>query len=219
MDSLYLLKYGILGTKKAINSVMNPESEKQLLDPMSSIIRLALLTFKGKNTKISISHNKIYFQPPNLLQGTIRWTYGDARDDLHNLCHTIEIATLWYDPKKDKNVENIFKFAIKGLNNLRESYLIKNAKIMDSNLVCHSIMHYISLLENSLKGSEMPEINRDLEKEFDIFKKIWNVGEIEIVNGLFLLAQDKKDKNEEYIYAVKAIDAIVQEKDNLLNRA
>ena len=223
MENIYLLRYGIIGTKKIINNIMNPESEKELLDPLSSLIRIGLLIFKEKNTKISISHNKIYFQPPNLMQGPVRWTCGDSRDDLHNLCHTIGMALLWYDPNKNKNIENIFNIAIKGLKKLRDSYLIKNAKMSDSNLVCHSILHYITLIENSFVISNHKVSDQKVNEEFinDEYKKIhnlWKDDEIEIINNLFLLAIDKRQKDEEYSYAIKAIESILQEKDILLKK-
>ena len=41
--------------------------------------------FKPKNTKLSIKNNKITYNDPNVLQGTIRWTSGDNSEDIHNI--------------------------------------------------------------------------------------------------------------------------------------
>ena len=222
MENIYLLQYGIIGTKKIINNVMNPETDKQLLDPLSSIIRLALLAYKEKHTKISISHNKIYFQPPNIMQGTMRWTNGDGRDDLKNLCHTIEIALLWYDPNNNKNIQNIFKMSIKGLNKLKDAYTVQGSKVSNSNLVCHSILHYTDLIERKLSSliddKDEKNISPAITEEYKYFKNLWKDGEIEIINNLFILINDKRNNDEEYVYAINAIEAILQEKDDIIKK-
>src|SRR5690606_463323 len=98
---------------------------------------------------IRIADNKIYFQSPNIFQGPIRWTHGDNRNDLHNLYNPIEKSIEWYDPHDNPNLYNIFKLAIKGLEKLKDSYIEKNI-LGDSNLVCHSISHYISIISNHI---------------------------------------------------------------------
>ena len=57
----------------------------QLLEPMSAIIRLAMLCFESNGTKISNYNNRIYKQYPGLLQNHKMWTYGNKRNQLHNL--------------------------------------------------------------------------------------------------------------------------------------
>ncbi len=212
MDNFFVLKYGVIGTKTLINSMMQSDSQKQILDPLSCIIRLGLLTFKEKCTKISIANNKIYFQPPNILQGPVRWTFGDGRADLHNLCNPIEKAIQWYDPLQNKCIENIFKLAIKGLTKLKQSYILKNAKVGDSNLVCHSISHYITLLQNRLQNVETITVTTD-EYDNNYLKSLWKNEEIIIIDNLFILALDKKKNSQEYTYSINAIEAILEDKD------
>jgi hypothetical protein len=213
MDNFTIIKYGFLGSKTLINSFTNQGNNKQILDPLSCIVRLSLLIFKEKYTKISIANNKIFFQPPNILQGTIRWTYGDGRYDLHNLCNPIEKAILWYDPKNNKFIENIFKLSIKGLIKLKHSYIMKNTKVGDSNLVCHSISHYITLIENRLNNVDTITISKN-NSDNNYFKTLWKDSEIEIINNLLSLALEKKNKNEEFTYTINAIETILLEKDN-----
>ena len=212
MDKFYVLKYGIMGTKTLINSMIQTSSQRQILDPLSCIVRLGLLTFKEKCTKISISNNKIYFQPPNILQAPVRWTFGDNRADLHNLCNPIEKAIQWYDPIENKCIKNIFKFAIKGLTRLKQSYIIKNTKVGDSNLVCHSISHYITLLQNRLNNVETITVIPD-EYDNNYLKSLWKDEEIIIIDNLFILALDKKKDSQEYTYSINAIEAILEDKD------
>ena len=56
------------------NLFFNKEIKKSLLDPLTCIIRCAILAFKPFGTKISILNNRITYHEPNLLQGTIRWS-------------------------------------------------------------------------------------------------------------------------------------------------
>jgi hypothetical protein len=222
MDNFFVLKYSIIGTKTFINNVINSnDTSKQILDPLSCVIRLGLLTFKEKGTKISISNNKIYFQPPNILQGPVRWTCGDGRADLHNLCNPIERSIIWYNSSENKCIENIFKLAIKGLCRLKQSYIIKNTRVGDSNLVCHSISHYINLLQNKLDNKDIDKISDD-NGDNSYFRGLWKTEEIVIVDDLFSLAFEKKNKNEEFTYAINAIEAILQQKDqnvaNIINK-
>lgn len=212
MDNLTFVKYGIMGTKSLINSILNIDNRKQILDPFSCIIRLALLSFKERGTKISVSNNKIYFQPPNILQGPVRWTYGDNRNDLHNLCNPIIKAIKWYSSNED--VRNIFIYTIKGLTKLKQSYIQKNMRTGDSNLVCHSISHYVGLIKECLNNNDMMQEDNETNQ----FKILWKETEIEIINNLLKLANEKKENSEEYIYIINAIESILEDKDECVNR-
>jgi len=217
MDTITAIRYGIMGTKVLINKVLHPNANNQILDPLSCIIRLSLLGFKEKGTKISISDNRIYFQPPNILQGPVRWTYGDNRNHLHNLCNPIEKAMEWFDPQEDKNVQNIFMLAIDGLNKLKRSYIEKNMNIGESNLVCHSIAHYIGLIENRMNTEDENEYKHENNYENQQLKKLWKSKEIEIVNNLLILALEKKKENEEYTYLINSIESILEDKDKIIH--
>ena len=216
MDSAVILKYGMNGTKTLFNAVTSGENNnnKQILDPLSSIIRLALLNYKEKGCKISIYNNKIYIQPPNIFQGTVRWTYGDNRNDLHNLCNPIEKAVQWYDPKTNEDIESIFKTAVEGLKKLKKAYISKDNKIGDSNLVCHSITHYINILNNRLKNGDYPKIEND--KDPSGLKYLWYKNEIMVIKNLLEITSEKRDKNESCIFTLNAIESILEGKDHLV---
>lgn len=215
MDNLMLLKYGSTTVLSVVNNVMHNEPAKQILDPLSCIIRLALLIFKESGTKISISNNRIYYQPPTILQGTMRWTNGDNRNDLHNLCNPIEKSIQWYEPEDNEDIANIFKYAVQGLDKLKESYIHKDMKVGDSNLVCHSIAHYISLINRKLENKKIDKHN---EPENSNLKYLWNKTEISIIDNLLELAIEKRDKDEDYKYAINAIEAILEGKDKSVKK-
>ena len=115
----------------------------QILEPMCCMIRLAMLSFKDIGTKISINNHTITIVDNNILQGPVRWTNGDNREHLHNLLNPITKATQWYDIA-NPHVLNIYKYANTGLSRLKTSY--NN----DSSIICHSLTHYISIINNAL---------------------------------------------------------------------
>ena len=69
-------------------------SHLYIVEPLSAMVRIALLNYREIGTKISISNNKIGYSDPTMLQGTIRWSYGDTRNDLHYLLNPIKGGSL-----------------------------------------------------------------------------------------------------------------------------
>ena len=120
-----------------------PDESRQILDPLTTMIKLAILGYKPIGTKLAIDNNKIYFQEPTFSQGLLRWVYGNKRYELHQLLHPIGKAVKRYDIK-DNSILIIFQLAVKGLNQLKLSY--KN----NSSLVIHSLELYISIINSVL---------------------------------------------------------------------
>ena len=78
-------------------NLFNDKDKNSIIEPLICLIRLAILDFKPMGTKISIFNNRICYNEPNILQGAVRWSNGDTRDDLHNIYLPITKATYWYD--------------------------------------------------------------------------------------------------------------------------
>ena len=129
-----------------ILNIFNEKDKNSIIEPLICLTRLAILEFKPVGTKISIFNNKITYNEPNILQGAVRWSNGDARDDLHNIYLPITKASKWYDVKHE-DIKNIFRFSIRGLEKLKKSYS-KNSTIN------HSLQYYIDCLRNSLNTGE-----------------------------------------------------------------
>ena len=195
----------LTNTSYLIFSKFFTTDEKNLiLDPLTCIIRLAILFFKPNGTKISIYQNRISYHDPNIFQGTIRWGNGDNRNDLHNLHNPILKAVNWYD-SNDEIIKKLFTYACKGLEKLKNSYN-KNS------IICHSIDRYIDLLSNKdKKNIEFEENNINLCKDL---KKLWNNTQINIIYNLLNEATNNEINENRKESFINAIDNILLVKED-----
>jgi len=218
MEHLKLIKDGLNVTLNRYSSLTTHTSyNKQILDPLTTLIKIGLLNFKEKGTKLSINGNKISFHSPDLFQGSIRWRNGDNRLDLHNLCNPIERSVEWYDCK-DPFIKNIFQLACNGLKKLKDSY--SDHEIENSNIVCDALSHYISILQDNLEKDIKPNnVNVLTQNENNINKSLrnmWENDEISIISNLLLLAKSRRH-HQDITYIVNSIECLVNEKDNILH--
>jgi len=155
------------------------------------MIRLAMLAFREIGTKISINNNRIIIIQPSIIQGTLRWTYGDTRQDLHHLLHPIVKAIELYDINLPY-IFNIFKYTSIGLTKLKSSYND------DSSIICHSLIHYISIVDKALeaKSVKKPEVELAKKPEIEQAKKHAKKQEVELSKKQEV-EQHKKQEVEE----------------------
>lgn len=152
--------------------------QKYILDPLSVIVKLAILSKKPIGTKIAIWSNTIYIQEVGMFQSLVRIIYQNNKNDLQYLYNPIELGcknylTPYYI-KKYPDIKNLFSNAIKGLEKLKTTY---SHNIM----ITHTLNLYLSIIQNYLgnnfnpnlfiKDNISPEYNlTDLE---NIFLNIW----------------------------------------------
>ena len=152
----------ILKTIDLTNTLYNKSPDKnnsQVLDPLSSLIRLSLLNYKPIGTKLSFYNNTIVFQEPNFLQSAKRWTSGDNRTQIHNLYNPIFKIHQWYDIKQPE-FTFILEKAKSGLQNLICCY------DSDSSTIAHSINYYIETIDNILNNNIKSE---ELQNTTDVY--------------------------------------------------
>jgi len=215
-SNLNIFTYLTNGTS-ILMSLFNNNENSLILDPLSTIIRLGILRFKKKGTKISILDNKITYQEPCIFQGTVRWKNGDKRTDLHNLMNPIKLACLWYNIN-DEKIKYIFDYSKIGLKKLKLSY--KNS----SKTTCHCIDHYINIINKAGENVSTTKISNETDNViFKKFKDIWSEDEIKIIYLLLLeLISIKEKKDDIYIVKkneyLKAIESIINSKDFIIKK-
>jgi len=105
-----------------------------VLEPLQSMIQLALLSVCPIGTKLSIHENILYLQPPSLIQPFNRWYNSDKKDDLFFLFQVVKRFVKWYCPRKhgstyvgldDEMYQLIIRMGLKGLDNLLKTYVQK----------------------------------------------------------------------------------------------
>jgi hypothetical protein len=210
---------------KILVNIFNEKDKNSIIEPLICLVRLAILEFKPIGTKISIFNNKITYNEPNILQGAVRWSNGDARDDLHNIFLPINKAYIWYDVNKE-DIKNIFKFSIRGLEKLKKSYS-KNSTIN------HSIQYYIDTLKGSLVNTELHIESRTNRKNklrdnsdepedahntiFNKLKGIWNDREISIINNLLIEMDSRRGTTDHPVLDNEDSDSIILTLETLLS--
>lgn len=180
-----------------------------ILDPLTCIIRLGILEFKPIGTKISLNNNKIKYNDPSVIQGALRWSNGDNREDLHNLFNPLKKAVLWYDVKNSE-IKNLIDYSIRGLQKLQSSYN-KNS------VISHSMQYYIDYLKNSINQKNNDNIEEEEENSISKqLRELWNEREITIINNIILQLEENRKKNNDEFELEQ--DALIKTLETILAR-
>jgi hypothetical protein len=118
-----------------------------ILDPLSVIIKLAIIGNKPVGTKVLILNNVIYFQEPGPFQALCRFIYKSNKTDLQFIYNPINIACLYFLSKSfienNKRIKQLFLCAQNGLKRLIETY--KNCSI-----ITLTLNYYYAILTNHI---------------------------------------------------------------------
>jgi hypothetical protein len=182
-----------------------PHEERQVLDPLTTMVKLAILAFKPNGTKIAIDSNHITFQEPSVFQGFWRWAYGNKRYELHHLLNPILKVVKRYDVS-NPSIKLIFQNAVLGLDKLKQSY--NNS----SSVVNHSLDLYMSIINNVLmpdtkNNNVYNSVQEDDEhpSHISIFKDLWRDDEIVLVANMLVQIQTSAKESITYIDAINTI--------------
>jgi hypothetical protein len=187
--------------------IYNKQKDKvdMILEPLQSMLQLALLSICPVGTKLRIKENILYLQMPNIAQPIVRWYNADKKDDLYFLYAVIKRFITWYNPTLNNKslmslelYQLIITMSIEGLNNLFKTYTAS-----DSNTVIHVIQMYKNLLEYNndkimiedyIVDGDKNKINID-----EVFEKIITIYDENILSVIFfslLQAQAETEYND-----------------------
>lgn len=111
---------------ETIKEESNKSKQSFILDPLSVIIKLALLGYKQVGTKINISNNIVQLQEVGIFQSLVRMVQKNNKSDLQYLYNPIEFASRYFLSEemleKFPNMRAIFESALKGITKLTETY-------------------------------------------------------------------------------------------------
>lgn len=199
----------------------------KMLDPISTIISIALLQYKSNDTKIEIKDNKIIYNDPNLwlFQGIYRTYNKCSRQDLMLLYPPLIRSIRWYYSQLDSDniddLKNILKVTKKGFIKIKEIYQEDQKSGRLEIYLDHILEKIDSVLTDNLEFDSLDEqisLDDKLKQEFyDAVHKLWSSREIAIIACRF---NDIEDHFEKYTtndcVAVKKyiemIETVLQEK-------
>jgi hypothetical protein len=125
----------------------NVNIKSYVLDPITVIIKLAILGNKPVGTKLFIHQNVLYFQEPGPFQSLCRYVYNTNKTDLQYLYNPIEVACQYFLSReyvqKTPRIKTLFVCAHRGMEKLMETY--KHSPIIR---LC--IQYYFVIISNHL---------------------------------------------------------------------
>ena len=180
-----------------------------ILDPLSVIIKLAILSNKPVGTKLRIDNNIIYTQEPGPFQAFCRYLFKNNKTDIQYLYNPIELACQHYLTKpclqQNPKMKDLFKCAQNGLLRLIETY--KTSSVMR---IC--LNYYYSLIANHLEEKNNNDLFRKdhmttfyTTEDLNKMHKIWTQEKIKIVLNLttYLSSDDNAETD------VKSLETII----------
>lgn len=204
--------------------VSKENNRSQILEPLSTVLKLAMISFKEKGTKIAVFNNKLYLQEPSMLQGTIRRAWGNNREEIHYLLKPIMRCIELFPPESSDELKFIYKQSVDGLRKLKLSY--NNG----SSTVCYTLDLYISIIEQKLMNNAVnidsynssQNICDDLTLSTNtqvnlqkIFEGIWSDNDIILICSL-LKSINNNIAQSNFSY-LKSIDNIIKAKEGIID--
>lgn len=205
---MFSINFSFTNLLSSLNSYV--PDKKLILEPLCVVIRLIILKYKEKGTKISITNNSISYMVPSFYQGAIRTYNGDKRDDLHNLYSPIIKAFEWYDIESGIN-RYLFEQSLIGID------MLLNAYDKDS-IIHHSLVHYKKIIQEFINGATEQDENI-IKRESPLInnlKNIWNDDEIKIIYNILKLIDSNINIEDKNMY-IKIIEDILIYKEYNVN--
>lgn len=205
--------FAMTGTSTTISNNKLVNLAEYILDPLSVIVKLAILSNKPVGTKLHISENIIYIQEPGIWQPIYRYSFNTNKTDLQYLYNPIELACKKYLTdeyvKSYPNIPKLFECAQNGLNKLSETYkhcsMIRLCLNYYNSIIINHFekLRFHTFLQGLFKKDNMSGFYTDeILGEFD---RIWISDKIVVILNLtsFLLNDNKPYDN------VKSIETII----------
>lgn len=206
------------------------KDKNQILDPVSTAIKISLLKYRPVGTKLGLGKNRIYFHNPTLYQGLMRHVQGDEKSDIHVVICALEDFVVRYN-SANPDILYLHKAIIDGLTRLMDCY-----GTPDENIVSQNINYFIlklskigarmddsagdnanisiSIHSDGKSGNRLANaVGRDTVF-YDHFRDVWGTGEIKIICSMLDELERSGDSASKQSAYMKAIHRIVAEKDD-----
>jgi hypothetical protein len=162
------------------------KSKNDILDPLSTIIKLFIYSYKPIGTKIAIINNKLVIQELGIFQGPIRTLYGDSKNDINIIFFPIIYACDKY-LSIDKKCRYIllFKKLLESFKKLKETYL--------GNEITYNIDQLENIIYTATENETFDPLvfisnynspsNKIKQNIYDHLDSIWNERRLRVIFG------------------------------------
>lgn len=191
----------------------NDNVKSFILDPLSVIIKLAIISNKPIGTKIMIQNNVIFFQEPGIFQAFCRYVLNTNKSDLQYMYNPIHAACQHFLKKEyidaTPRIKSLFKCAQLGIEKLKETY-------KDYSTICLSLNYFYIIINNFVEQIYNENIfckdNMTILYNNEVIEKLnsqWTKEKIKIILDLIsFLTNDKMASNN-----VKSVENIMSNID------
>jgi hypothetical protein len=184
-----------------------------LLDPLSVIIKLAILSNKPVGTKILIKNNILYFQEPGMFQSFCRMIYQTNKTDLQYMYNPIQLACQTFLTKdfvkQTPRIKSLFICAQNGLKKLIDTYRTNSIICLTLNYFHVIITNHVEQVYNETifhKDGLTSMYTKELVEELNT---LWTQEKIKVILDLItFLTNDKSASNN-----VKSLENIMENND------
>ena len=165
-----------------------------ILDPLSVIVKLAILASKPVGTKVCIHNNVMSFQEPGPFQAICRIIYQLNKTDLHFIYNPVQFACECFlsesSLKKHPRMKNLFVYAQRGIEKLMDTYRANST-------IRHSLYYYHTIIANYV----------DAKSNVTLFRK----DGMSVLYGTELISSLNNQWSEKWITAVLDVIAFLSD--------
>jgi len=176
-----------------------------ILEPLQAITQLALLSFCPKGSKLTISNNLLFIQPPYWGQGLWRSYNQDGKEDLYFLFNAIIRFNKFYSYLQEESEEysSLF-FLLVQLSKAGIDKLLQTYSNTEQPALLHTLQLYRNLLDKPALFSgdepELPHIDRTAAHAVDraatTERALVNVSKANNINDVFISIRNLYDSHE-----------------------
>ena len=195
------------------DNITNINQKSFVLDPLSVIIKLAIIGNKQAGTKILINNNVIYLQEPGPFQAICRVFFKTNKTDLQYMYNPIQIACQNFLSKEfvksTPRIKNLFICAQNGIKKLIETYKTNSIICLTLNYFYVIITNHVDQIYNETifhKDGMTSLYTKDL---VDQLVNYWTQENIKVVLDLIAFLTNDKSASSN----VKSLENIMENND------
>lgn len=161
-------------------NILSIKSKNDTIDPLSTIIKLYILTFKGEKTKIFIYNNRLNVNTFGSFQGITRFYYQANKNDITILIMPILYACNHYLLLNKEKYLFLFEQAIIGFNKLKSTYEGDEITHNIDSLIS-TIKEYINTNTNVVNAVYNTESGQLKQAFYNSISRVWTEERLEIL--------------------------------------